>query len=76
MLKSLEDSGTRAKPEFGSLWCHVAGADKDHISRHEVTIAVFGATAASIGLPASRRENGAWLMNAGTSTAHIMIPGR
>ena len=76
MLKSLEDNGTRAKPEYGSLWYHVAGADKDHVSPHEVTIAVPGATSASIGLPDKRRENGAWLMNAGTSTAHIMIPGR
>ena len=76
MLKSLEDNGTRAKPEYGSLWYHIAGADKDHVSPHEVTIAVPGATSASIGLPTGRRENGAWLMNAGTSTAHIMIPGR
>jgi hypothetical protein len=76
MLKSLEDNSTRAKPEYGSLWYHVAGADKDHVSPHEVTIAVPGATSASIGLPDRRRENGAWLMNAGTSTAHIMIPGR
>lgn len=76
MLKSLEENGTRAKPEYGSLWYHVAGADKDHVSPHEVTIAVPGATSASIGLPDKRRENGAWLMNAGTSTAHIMIPGR
>jgi hypothetical protein len=68
--------GTRAKPEYGSVWYHVAGADKDHVSPHEVTIAVPGATSASIGLPTGRRENGAWLMNAGTSTAHIMVPGR
>ena len=59
MLKSLEDNGTRVKPEYGSLWYHVAGADKDHVSPHEVTIAVPGATSASIGLPTGRRENGA-----------------
>jgi hypothetical protein len=76
MLKAMEQDGTRAKPEFGSIWYHVAGADRDHVSAHEVTIAVPGATQASLGLPESRRENGAWIMNAGTSTAHIMIPGR
>ena len=76
MLKGMEQDGTRAKPEFGSIWYHVSGADPEHGSPHEVTIAVPGATQASLGLPEQRRENGAWIMNAGTSTAHIMIPGR
>jgi hypothetical protein len=76
MLKAMESDGTRAQPEFGSVWYHVSGADRDHISPHEVTIAVPGATAASLGLPDQRRQNGAWIMNAGTSTAHIMIPGK
>jgi hypothetical protein len=76
MLKELEQNGTRAKPEFGSVWYHMSGADRDHVSAHEVTIAVPGATHASLGLPEQRRENGVWIMNAGTSTAHIMIPGR
>jgi hypothetical protein len=76
MLKEMEQNGTRAKPEFGTVWYHMAGADRDHVSAHEVTIAVPGATQASLGLPEKRRENGVWIMNAGTSTAHIMIPGR
>jgi hypothetical protein len=76
MLKAMEQNGTRVKPEFGSVWYHVSGADRDHVSPHEVTIAVPGATQASLGLPEQRRENGAWIMNAGTSTAHIMIPGK
>jgi hypothetical protein len=76
MLKEMEQNGTRAKPEFGSVWYHVSGPDKDHPSAHEVTIAVPGATQASLGLPEQRRQNGVWIMNAGTSTAHIMIPGR
>ncbi len=76
MLKAMEQDGTRAKPEFGSVWYHVSGADRDHVSPHEVTIAVPGATSASLGLPDQRRQNGAWIMNAGTSTAHIMIPGK
>ena len=76
MLKAMEENGTRAKPEFGSVWYHLSGADRDHVGAHEVTIAVPGATAASLGIPDKRRDNGVWLMNAGTSTAHIMIPGR
>jgi len=76
MLKEMEQNGTRAKPEFGSVWYHMSGPDRDHVSAHEVTVAVPGATQASLGLPEQRRENGVWIMNAGTSTAHIMIPGR
>ena len=76
MLKALEQDGTRVKPEFGSVWYHVSGPDRDHVSPHQMTVAVPGATEASLGLPEKRRENGAWIMNAGTSTAHIMIPGR
>src|SRR6185436_20149938 len=76
MLKEMEQNGSRAKPEFGSVWYHMSGADREHVSAHEVTIAVPGATQASLGLPEQRRENGVWIMNAGTSTAHIMIPGR
>jgi hypothetical protein len=72
----MEQNGSRAKPEFGSVWYHLSGADRDHVSAHEVTIAVPGATQASLGLPEQRRDSGAWIMNAGTSTAHIMIPGR
>src|SRR5262245_4943232 len=76
MLKEMEQNGTRVTPEFGSVWYHLSGADRDHVSAHEVTIAVPGATQASLGLPEQRRENGVCIMNAGTSTAHIMIPGR
>src|SRR5262245_19309197 len=76
MLKEMEQNGTRAKPEFGSVWYHMSGSDRDHVSAHEVTIAVPNATQASLGIPDQRRENGVWIMNAGTSTAHIMIPGR
>ncbi|MEO8681474.1 MAG: hypothetical protein ABI665_20670 [Vicinamibacterales bacterium] len=76
MLKAMEQDGTRAKPEFGSVWYHVSGQDKDHLGQHEVTIAVPFATAASLGIPDKRRNDGVWLMNAGTSTAHIMIPGK
>ena len=76
MLKALEQDGTRAKPAFGSVWYHLSGPDRDHVSPHQMTVAVPGATEASLGLPEKRRETGAWIMNAGTSTAHIMIPGR
>jgi hypothetical protein len=44
-----------------------SGPDREHISQHRATVAVPGATAESLG---------AWIMNGGTTTAHIMIPGR
>ena len=74
MLKSFEDAGTRVKPEFGSVWYHMAGADKDHARGH-MTIAVPMATAQSLGLPDKRVQNSIWIMNAGTTTAHLMVPG-
>jgi len=74
MLKAAEENGTRVKPEFGSVWYHLAGPDKDHARMH-MTIAVPGATAQSLGLPDKRVQNSIWIMNAGTTTAHLMIPG-
>src|ERR1700722_19399189 len=69
-----EKDGTRVKPEFGSVWYHVMGADADHARTH-MTIAVPGATKQSLGLPDSNKQGGVWIMNAGTTTAHLMTPG-
>jgi hypothetical protein len=69
-----EKNGSRAKPEFGSVWYHVMGADADH-ARNHMTIAVPGATAQSLGLPDNNKSGGVWIMNAGTTTAHLMTPG-
>lgn len=69
-----EKDGTRVKPEFGSAFIHFMGPDADH-AFHHTTIAVPGATAQSLGLPDKPNQSGAWIMNAGSSTAHIMIPG-
>ena len=69
-----EKDGSRVKPEFGSVWLHVMGADADHTRKH-VTVAVPGATGQSMNLPENGRQGGIWIMAAGTSTAHLMIPG-
>ena len=74
MVDAAEKDGTRVKPEYGSVWYHLAGADREHARMH-MTIAVPGATTQSTGLPDKRTESGVWIMNAGTSTAHLMIPG-
>ena len=73
-LDAAEKDGTRAKPEFGSVWYHLMGKDQSTARTH-MTIAVPGATAQSMGLPDNPKNGGVWIMNAGTSTAHLMVPG-
>ena len=51
------------------------GPDQEHARTH-TTIAVPGATTQSLGLPRLvTAQGGVWIMNAGTSTAHLMTPG-
>jgi hypothetical protein len=73
-INAAEANGTRVKPEFGSVWLDMNGADKDHAHIH-TTIAMPGATAQSTSLPDNPGMGGAWIMNAGTTTAHMMTPG-
>jgi hypothetical protein len=74
-LDAAEKDGTRVKPEFGSVFYNLGGADRERARPH-TTVAVPGATAQSLGLPDNNKQGGAWIMNAGTSTAHLMIPGQ
>jgi hypothetical protein len=73
-LDAAEKDGTRVKPEFGGVWYHLRGADQATATTH-MTIAVPGGTMASMGLPETGRGGGVWIMNAGTTTAHLMVPG-
>jgi hypothetical protein len=73
-LDAAEANGTRVKPEFGSVFYSLDGADQATARLH-TTIAVPGATMQSLGLPDNPKAGGAWIMNAGTTTAHIMTPG-
>jgi hypothetical protein len=74
LLDAAEKSGTRVKPEYGSVWYHLLGPDREHARTH-MTIAVPGATTQSTGLPDNPNQGGVWIMNAGTTTAHLMTPG-
>lgn len=76
MLAEAEKNGTRVKPEYGSMWYSVAGPSQDQARPHHTMIAVPGATTQSTGLPENPKLGGAWIMNAGTLTAHIMVPGQ
>ena len=73
-IDEAEKNGPRVKPEFGAPWYTLSGKDQATARMH-ITIAVPGATTQSIGLPDNNKMGGAWIMNAGTSSAHIMIPG-
>ena len=73
-IDAAEKDGSRVKPVSGSVWYHYMGPDADHIRVH-MTIAVPGATQQSTGLPENGKAGGVWIMNAGTTTAHLMIPG-
>ena len=74
MLDAEEKAGTRVKPEFGSVFYHLQGADQEHATTH-MTIAGPFATTKTLGLPETGASGGVWIMNAGTSTAHLMTPG-
>jgi hypothetical protein len=73
-LDKAEKDGTRVKPEYGSPWITMSGADRATARTH-TTIAIPGGTTQTTGLPDNNKMGGAWIMNAGTSSAHIMIPG-
>ncbi len=74
MVEAAEKDGTREKPEYGSVFYNMSGADQATARRH-MTIATPGATTASTGLPDNNKMGGAWIMGAGTTGAHIMVPG-
>jgi hypothetical protein len=73
-FETMEKEGKWTKPEFGSIFYNLTGADQA-TARSHATIAVPGATTKTLGLPEDGNQGGAWIMNAGTSAAHIMMPG-
>jgi len=73
-FETMEKAGKWAKPEFGSVFYNLTGADQASARSH-VTIAVPGATKATLGLPEDGNQGGVWIMNPGTSAAHLMTPG-
>ena len=66
-------NGSRVKPEFGSFFRSMNGADQASAGLH-MTIAMPMATTASTGFPEGRDQGGAFIMAAGTSEAHLMTP--
>jgi len=75
MIDAAEQAGTRVQPEYDSIWFRMDGADQASALLH-ATIAMPGATTESTGPSDNHRTGGVWLMDTGTSAAHLMIPGR
>ena len=74
-LTELEKNGTRVKPQFGSIFYTRQGKDEASANpRPHTTVAVPGATGATLGLPDNNKQGGAWVMAGGTTAAHIMMP--
>ena len=74
-IAAADKDGSRIKPEYGSVFYTFSGADQA-TARGHMTVAVPGATTATTGLPDNNKMGGAWIMGAGTSGAHIMVPGQ
>ena len=66
--------GTRIMSEVGSIWYKFWGNSEATAVRHSF-IAVPNKTGKDVGLPEVRDAGGSWVMFAGTSEAHIMLPG-
>ena len=80
MIAAAEADGSREAPKFGSVWYALTGQDQASVTPHQahITVAVPFATSDTLSLPSegAYTRAGAWIMEAGTSAAHIMIPGR
>ena len=73
LVAAAAQNGTRVKAEYGSFFRSMNGPDQASARVHQ-TIAMPGATTASSGFPDNRGQGGAWVMAAGTSEAHLMVP--
>jgi hypothetical protein len=73
-FEALEKAGKWPKPEYGSVFYNLTGPNQA-MARAHATICVPGATTQTIGLPENGNQGGAWIMNAGSTAAHLMTPG-
>ena len=73
LVAAAGQNGTRVKAEYGSWFRSMNGQDQASAGVH-TTIAMPGATSASAGFPDNREQGGAYIMAAGTTEAHLMVP--
>ena len=75
MMDEAEQNRSREVSEYGSVYYSINTDDPENASIHS-TISVPFATSDTIDVPSDRTNAGVWIMGAGTSGAHLMIPGR
>jgi len=75
MMDEADNNGTREVSEYGTLYYSINSDDMDNASIH-TTVSVPFATSHSLDVPSEGTNAGVWIMYAGTSGAHLMIPGR
>ena len=73
LVAAAAKDGTRIMSEVGSIWFNVFGRNEATAIRHWF-VAMPNLRGNQVGLPEVRDAGGAWLMFAGTSEAHIMLP--
>ena len=73
LVAAAAKDGTRIMSEVGSIWFNLFGKNEATATRHWF-IAMPNLRGNQVGLPEVRDAGGAWLMFAGTSEAHIMLP--
>jgi len=73
LVAAAAKDGTRIMSEVGSIWFNLFGKSEATATRHWF-IAMPNLRGNQVGLPEVRDAGGAWLMFAGTSEAHIMLP--
>ena len=76
MMDEAEQNGSREVSEFGSVYYSINTDDDPENANIHTTISVPFATSDSIDVASERTNAGVWIMGAGTSGAHLMIPGR
>jgi hypothetical protein len=74
LILEAEQNGTRIAPVYGSPWIGLTGADQASARMHMTIATPMATTASTGGIPENGREGGAWIMDAGTPRAHLMIP--
>jgi Ni/Co efflux regulator RcnB len=73
LVAAAAEDGSREDVEFGSWFRSMNGQDQASAGVH-TTIAMPGATGESSGFPEGREQGGAFIMAAGTTEAHLMVP--
>lgn len=73
LVTAAAENGTRVPAEYGSWFRSMNGQDQASAGIH-TTISMPGATKSSTGFPENGNQGGAFIMAAGTSEAHLMVP--